>query len=162
MKSSHLAAHKQTHSEKRLICSFPNCNYSTTTRQHLKRHETLHVEPNPYQVLPTHLTNVNVSAPTFPPVPNHSGRNISFEHISQKSIHKLHHFHVPTPTKAVKLRLQFNLNLLFISRNVIQNATFVRTVMNRLFFFSIFNDIVVMTIVHDVSLVISNLLQEMH
>ena len=103
----------------------------------------------------------NSSVLTSLPVPNHSGKNISFERISQKSIHRLHHFHVPTPTRVVKLLLQFNLNLLFTSQNVIQNDIFVTIVMNRLFFFSIFNDIVVMTIVHDVLLVILNLPLEM-
>jgi hypothetical protein len=107
------------------------------------------------------LKDFNVSAPISHPVSNHSGKNISFEHISQKSIHKLHHFHVPIPMRAVKLHLQFNLSLLSTLQNVIQNGTFVMIVMNHSFFFSIFNDIVVMTIVRDVLRATSNLLQEM-
>jgi uncharacterized Zn-finger protein len=88
MKSTYLAAHKQIHGPRKMFtCSFPDCTVSCTTRQHLKSHESLHTQPNPYQVPQLHpLTNKKCL--DFPPcTASFRKKHLLRAHISDQHTH---------------------------------------------------------------------------
>jgi uncharacterized Zn-finger protein len=102
MKNTHLATHKQTHSAKRFECSFPECTVTCSTRQHLKCHEALHTEPNPYQCvdfppctasfrkkyqLRTHISEQHTHAPAFPCPHANEGCEAAFNIQSKLTAH---------------------------------------------------------------------------
>ena len=116
MKSTHLAGHKLIHSgNKKYKCSFTDCTYSTTTRQHLRNHELKHTNPTPYQVpsspnprLPPCETDTHVcSAPNSLPVQNLSKRNMCWKIMCPRYILVLWNIFVLMPTRDVKLHFQF-------------------------------------------------------
>src|SRR5579859_3644332 len=110
MKSSHLAAHKQSHMPaKRIACPYPGCNATLSTNQHLKTHEALHTEPAPYKVSFLCPSNIDRSVWIIHLVMHLSARNIFYENILRMNILMHHYFHVHMLTRDVHSHLMCSL-----------------------------------------------------
>lgn len=120
LRAKQLSSHKQSHSTApRFNCTFPDCNVSCSTRQHLNVHQQIHTNPKTYTVPLPQRPILTGSAPTFHPVLRRFGRSTCCELTLPKNTRNPHHSHARTSKKAATPRSQFDPN----SPNTWPNAT---------------------------------------